>query len=56
MVLMVLVSAVVTFSGLGQPHTNYVASVERVPAKTCEIAKKNLAVQHIVVDCLRESK
>lgn len=54
--LMVIISAVVTFSALGQPHTNYVASVERVQYKDCEKIKKSLAMQHTVVDCIKESK
>ena len=54
--LMVIISDVVTFSALGQPHTNYVASVERVKFADCEKIKKGLAVQNVVVDCIKESK
>ena len=56
MALMVIISAVVTFSALGQPHTNYVASVEHVKFADCQTIKKSLAVQHVVVDCIKEVK
>ena len=54
--LMVIISAVVTFSALGQPHTSYVASVDRVKFSDCEKIKKGLAAQNVVVDCIKESK
>ena len=54
--LMVIISAVVTFSALGQPHTNYVASVERVKFADCEKIKSGLSKHHAVVDCIKETK
>ena len=56
MALLIIISSVVTFSALGQPHTNYVASVERVKFSDCENIKKSLAIQAVVVDCIKESK
>ena len=56
MALLILISAVQTFTALGQPHTNYVASVERVSFTDCEKIKKGLAKQHVVAACIKEGK
>lgn len=54
--LMVIISMVVVYSPLGSQHTNYVASVERVKFADCEKIKTSLSTQHVVVDCIKESK
>ena len=57
MALLVLISAVTTFSALGQPHTNYVASVERVTVTDCEKIKRGLdGKHHQVVAFIKEGK
>jgi hypothetical protein len=56
MALLVLISAVTTFTALGQPNTNYVASVERVKLADCEKIKAGLSKQHVVVTCIKEGK
>jgi len=53
--LMVIISMVTTFTALGQPHTNYIASVERVKMADCLIVKKSIDKHH-VVDCIKETK
>jgi hypothetical protein len=55
MALLILISAVTTYSSLGSPHINYVASVERVHYKDCLVIKKAAPKQHVVT-CLKESK
>jgi hypothetical protein len=55
MSLAVIISIVTTFSALGQPRTNYVASVERMKTADCLIIKQSIDKHH-TVDCVRETK
>ncbi len=56
MAFLILISAVTTFSALGQPHTNYVTSVERMSYADCVKVKNAVTKQHHTATCVKEGK
>jgi radical SAM superfamily enzyme YgiQ (UPF0313 family) len=52
MVLAVIISVVTTFTPLGHPVKNFVAGVEKMTEKECQIIRKNIDKHH-VVECVK---
>lgn len=53
--ILILVSTVVTFSALGVPQANYVASAEKIPHRECLIIKKAMKDKATVL-CIKVEK